>query len=40
MDGEESMAEKRPYEYDAWGRQGQERRSQNGSGRAPGSQDP
>lgn len=40
MDGEESMAEKRPYEYDAWGRQGQERRSQNGSGRAPGNQDP
>ena len=34
------MADKRPYEYDAWGRQGQERRGQNGSGRAPGGQDP
>ena len=32
MDGEESMADKRPYEYDAWGRQGQERRGQNGRG--------
>lgn len=31
MDGEESMADKQPYEYDAWGRQGQQRRSQNGS---------
>lgn len=40
MDGEESMEEKRPYEYDAWGRQGQQRRSQNGSGHAPGNQDP
>ena len=39
MDGEEKMAEKRPYEYDAWGRQGQQRRSQTG-GRAPGGQDP
>lgn len=34
------MADKRPYEYDAWGRQGQQRRSQNGSGRTSGSQDP
>lgn len=25
------MAEKQPYEYDAWGRQGQQRRRQNGS---------
>lgn len=40
MDGEEKMADKRPYEYDAWGRQGQQRRSQNGSDRTPGSQDP
>ena len=34
------MAEKRPYEYDAWGRQGQQRRGQTGSGRTPGGQDP
>lgn len=38
MDGEEKMADKQPYEYDAWGRQGQERRGQTGSGRSP--QDP
>lgn len=39
-DGEESMADKEPYEYDAWSRQGQQRRSQNGSRPASGSQDP
>ena len=40
MDGEESMADKQPYEYDAWGRQGQQRRSQNGANRSTGTPDP